>query len=168
MSGIASGLELFWDLSVDPAAASSSLSTAVGPHRLIVDGELEGSVAGIDSAHAGVVVDTGNNPFGSAASATWHKPYYIYAVGGRHNPMPAYNSASGQLSPVTLVESLTPPNVIAGIAGANLTVNGKICNRRMPGTVYLRIGAVAANTTRRLLGLTRTPDTQGSQPRRPP
>lgn len=148
MAGIISGMELFWDLAVDPAAASSSLSTSIGPHRLMVDGELMEFVAGIDSAHAGVVVDTANNPFGSPASATWHKPYYIYAVGGRHNPMPAYNSTSGQLSPVTLVESLTPPNVVAGIAAANLTVNGVTVTPA--GTVYVGIGAVTNGTTRRL------------------
>ena len=151
-SGVVSGCGCTWDLAADPAASSSAIRMK-GLKRVVIDGEVMEFEANLDST-VGVVVDTANNPFGAAAPATWHTPYYLYLVGGRHNPMPSFNSADeaivngSGMSPVTLVESLTAPDVATRRPSANLTVNGQTVTPA--GAVYVGLGFVAANTTRRL------------------
>lgn len=146
MSGVISGMGLKWDLSADPAAASAGM-IAKGFHRIVIDGEVMEFVANLDSTAGGVVQDSVNNPFGSAAAATWNRPYYIYAVGGRHNPFPSYNSSDGILSPVTLVESLSPPIVATGKPSVALTTAAGVVTE---GAVYVGLGFVVRNTTFRL------------------
>jgi len=122
---------------VDPVARTVSAQTV---NKVI---EYYGN---LDSAAGGVIQDSGNNPFGSAAAATWNKPYYIYAVGGRHNPLPSFNTADHILSPVTIVESTVAPNLATGRPSATLTVpTGSV----QAGAVYVGLGFVYRNTTNR-------------------
>ncbi len=146
MSGVVSGLGLKWDLAANPASASSTMSVS-GLHRVLIDGELHEFYGVLDSVNGGVVQDTAANPFTVAAPAQWNKIYYVYAVGGRHNRLPSLNSTSGILSPITIVESLTPPNLSTGKPTANMTVNGQTV--APAGAVYIGFGMVVANTTRR-------------------
>jgi hypothetical protein len=154
MSGVVSGMGIKWDLTND-ASATSAAMIAKGFHRICLDGELMEFVANLDSTLGNnVATDSSHNPFGSAAPAGWHKPYYIYACGGRHLPLPAFNSADeashngSGLSPVTLVESTSPPVLSTRQASTTLTVNGLTVPPA--ATLYVGLGFVAANTTRRL------------------
>lgn len=146
MSGVVSGMGLLWDLSQGPGGTAGMFCK--GFHRVLIDGELAEFWMDFDSTVTGnVVADTANSPFASAAPAAWYKAYYIYAVGGRHNPMPCYNGGLAQptLSPVTIVESMTPPTVATGKPSANMTVNGKTV---IPdGATYIGLGFVVTNTT---------------------
>lgn len=153
MTGVMHGTGMKWDTTVDPTTTSAGVIMK-GFHRVVIDGEVLEFVANLDSAVATCVLpDTANNPFGAAAPATWDKPYYFYLVGGRHAPAPAFNSADeaasngSGLSPVTLVESLTPPNLSMRQATATLTVNGQTIP--VAATLYVGLGFVVANSTRR-------------------
>ena len=144
MSGVVCGLGLRWDLTANPASANSKISTS-GLHRVVIDGEALEFVGTLDSTNGGVVTDTGNSPFAAAAPSTWNRPYYLYAVGGRHNPMPSLNTGSGTLSPITLVESTVVPDIATGKPTANLTVRGQTIGPA--GAVYVGLGMVAATTS---------------------
>src|SRR5215831_18097555 len=146
MSGVISGMGLLWDQSTDTSTTDSPM-IAKGFHRIVLDGEVMEFLANMDSTASGVTPDTANNPFGSAAPATWNKPYYIYAVGGRHNPIPSYNTFDGLMSPVVLVESLTPPNLATNKPTANMTVRGVTVTPN--GALYVGLGFVFMNTTHR-------------------
>lgn len=144
MSGIIAGMGLKWDLTADPTAASAGM-IAKGFHRICIDGEVMEFYANIDSTAGGFTPDTANNPFGVAAG-TSDKPYFLYACGGRHNPMPSLNTSDGILSPVTIVESLTPPNLATGKPSAALTTPvGSV----LDGAVYVGLGFLVAGATRR-------------------
>jgi hypothetical protein len=145
MTGVISGMGLLWD----QQTAFSSVCPVIikGFHRVVIDGELLEFFANMDSTVGGFAVDTGANPFGAAAPATWNKPYYIYAVGGRHNPKPSFNTADGFLSPVTIVESTIAPDLDTNRPSANMTVGGTTITPR--GAVYIGLGFVAMNTTNR-------------------
>lgn len=145
MSGVVSGFGWIWDLQTFPGGADSSLFGG-GFHRILVDGEMMEFFGNLDSRFGNVKVDTANNPFTSAAP-TAGKVYYLYACGGRHNPMPSFNTVDGILSPVTIAESLTPPNVTHGHPTANLTVNGRTVTPA--GAVYVGMGYVYGGTTHR-------------------
>jgi hypothetical protein len=145
-SGVACGMGLRWDLAADPSTTTSAISIPVGLHRVLIDGELMEFAGGFSSSGGtSVVVDSGNNPFTAAAPGAWSKPYYIYAVGGRHNPMPSLSG--GVFSPVTIVESLVPPNISTRKPVGNMTVNGQTVTPA--GAVYIGLGFVSPNTTRR-------------------
>jgi hypothetical protein len=146
MSGVIGGMGMKWDLSVDPTTTSSSV-IAKGFHRVAIDGEILEFYANLDSTVGGFVSDTTANPFGSAAAANWNKPYYIYAVGGRHAPMPSFNTSDKILSPVTLVESTVAPVLSTQRPSAALTVNGVTVP--VTGAVYVGLGFVVFNSTRR-------------------
>ena len=95
----------------------------------------------------GVVSDSTANPFGSTASSSFDCPYYVYAVGGRHNPLPSAAAFDAFLNSVTVVESTVPPNPKTGKPTGNLTVNGVTVTPN--GAVYIGLGFVAAGTSHR-------------------
>lgn len=148
MNGIVDGMRLSWDLSVDPQAASTTMFVGGGPdgitiarHRMLIDGELlDAPLVGTPLQDAGA-----NNPFASAAPAHWNLPYYVYACGGRHCPQAALVGAVP--SPIALVESLVPPNADGHPSAAITTPRGVTTTL---GAVYIGLGFVVANTTRRL------------------
>lgn len=152
MSGIISGAELSWDYT---AAATTDaeiyfgapdLSGSMSVNRILIDGEPIEWV-GVAFNGSGVVKDSTANPFGSAASANFDRPYYVYAVGGRHNPMPAPITGDTFVNPVTIVESTVAPNPRTGKPTGNLTVNGVTVTPN--GAVYIGLGFVVAGTTNR-------------------
>lgn len=145
MTGVIEGMGALWDQATTFAAVCPFIVR--GFHRIVIDGELMEFYANMDSTVGGMAVDTGNNPFAVAAPATFNKPYYIYAVGGRNNPKPSFNTADGFLSPVTIVESLVPPDTRTGKPSANMTVGGTTITPA--GAVYIGLGFVAMNTTNR-------------------
>ena len=145
MNAVVDGFRLIWDLTADPPSTSSAMSVPLlSTNRVLIDGEVIDATA---LGGPGVFQDAGtNNPFNSAASAGWHKPYYVYAVGGRHAPQAALNGL-GLASPIALIESLVAPRsdghpsaVITGPRGATTQL----------GAVYVGLGFVYAGTTRRL------------------
>lgn len=152
MSGIISGAELSWDYT---AAATTDaeiyfgapdLSGSMSVNRILIDGEPIEWV-GVAFNGSGVVSDSTANPFGTTASANFDRPYYVYAVGGRHNPMPAPIVGDTFVNPVTIVESTVVPNPRTGKPTGSLTVNGVTINPN--GAVYIGLGFVVAGTTNR-------------------
>lgn len=154
MSAIIAGCELSWNYTVDPATTTADIWIGVADktgtnftvNRLLIDGEVIEWAGYLSSTTNGVVVDSTANPFGSTASASFDTPYYIYAVGGRHNPMPA-NTGTGILNPVTICESTVVPNPKTGKPTGNLTVNGVTVTP--DGAVYIGLGFVAQGTVLR-------------------
>jgi len=141
MGGILAGFHLRWDLTADITSTSSSVVVGDAFNQVVIDGEMIecDSLFGIS-----VQQDLANNPFGVAAG-TSDKPYYIYAVGGRHAPQGTLQS--GVFVPIAIVESLTTPNILSGAPSANLqTARGTV---NAAGAVYIGIGFVVAGTTRR-------------------
>jgi hypothetical protein len=141
-SGILSGFTPQWDLSVDPTTTDSTISFgALDDCKVLIDGEVLETLG----VTLEVFQDAGaNNPFASAAAAHWHKPYYLYAVGGRHCPQ--RGTALG--APVVIVESTIPPFATTGHPTSAITTpRGKTTQL---GAVYIGLGFVYANTTRRL------------------
>ena len=153
MSGVISGCELSWDYTADPGAATAQVylrgsdqTTGLALHRILIDGEpIEWN--GLAIGGGGIVSDSTADPFGSAASGSFDRPYYFYAAGGRHNPLPHTDTFGTALNPVTIVESTVPPNVRTGKPTANLTVNGQTVTPN--GAVYIGLGFVVQGTTRR-------------------
>jgi hypothetical protein len=151
MSSIIAGCELSWNYTADPATTTADIfvgaadqtGTNFTVNRLLIDGEAIEWAGYLSNTTNGVVVDSTANPFGSTASASFDTPYYIYAVGGRHNPMPA-NTGTGILNPVTICESTVAPNPRTGKPTGNLTVNGVTVSPN--GAVYLGLGFVAQGT----------------------
>ena len=143
LSGIVSGFVPQWDLTVNPATTASTLSFgALDDCRVVIDGEMLETLG----ANLAVYQDAGsNNPFASAAPAAWHKPYYLYAVGGRHAPQLGGAFFS---SPVVIVESLVAPFLTTGRPTAAITTPRGTTTQT--GAVYIGIGFVAAGSTRRL------------------
>jgi hypothetical protein len=77
--------------------------TVPGKHSVLIDGEI------IEFAQTlGASPDTINPPVGPA-NANYDTPYFLYLVGGRNLPS---NSLTG--SPVQLVASVTPPDLLTG------------------------------------------------------
>src|SRR6185437_14463395 len=148
MNGIVDGMRLSWDLTIDPNSASAAMFVGGGPdgitiarHRMLIDGELlDAPAVATPQQDAG-----GQNPFGSAASAGWNRPYYVYAVGGRHCPQAALVGATP--SPIAIVESTVPPNADGHPSATITTPRGTTTTL---GAVYIGIGFVVAGTTRRL------------------
>lgn len=140
-SGIISGCRLGWDLTVDAASASTTLSMAAGTNLLMIDGEVLDVSSFIPFA---AVPDTSNNPFGASPSSDL--PYYVYAVGGRHSPQGT--AVLGGLVPIALIESLTPPDLgnygrpTASLVTPRGTAPAAAC-------VYVGIGYVQGGTTHR-------------------
>ena len=156
MSAIISGAELSWDYTADPSTTSADiyfgapdLTGTISVNRLLIDGELIEWVGAGEALNGNTIVpDSTANPFGTTASSSFDTPYYIYAVGGRHNPMPSSPTSSDLLlNPVTIVESLIAPNPRTGKPTGNLTVNGVTVTPN--GAVYIGIGFVVQGTTRR-------------------
>ncbi len=87
----------------------------------------------------GVFADASNNPFGSSAGAS-DKPYYIFAVGGRHAPQGAFGGGPGFGVPFALVESLTPPNMGTGKPTSAITTPRGTTT--IDGAVYCGLGFV--------------------------
>jgi hypothetical protein len=152
MSGIISGAELSWDYT---AAATTDaeiyfgapdLSGSMSVNRILIDGEPIEWV-GIAFNGSGIISDSTANPFGTTASANFDRPYYVYAVGGRHNPMPSPIVGDTFINPVTIVESTVVPNPRTGKPTGNLTVNGVTVTPS--GAVYIGLGFVVAGTTNR-------------------
>ena len=152
MSGIIAGCELSWNYTADPATTSADLYVGAADqvtndftvNRILIDGEpIEWAGWLSSNAGIGVVQDSTANPFGSTASSSFDTPYYIYAVGGRHNPMPS-NNGTGLLNPITVCESTVAPNPKTGKPTGNLTVNGVTVVPN--GAVYLGLGFVAQGT----------------------
>jgi hypothetical protein len=140
LSGIVSGFKPQWDLTADPTTTASTISFgALDDCRIVIDGELIETLGAILE----VFQDGAANPFGSAASAVWNRPYYLYAVGGRHAPQKGVVFGS----PVIIVESTTPPFLTTGRPTAAITT----ARGSAPSSacVYIGLGSVVANTTRR-------------------
>lgn len=139
-SGILCGCRLTWDLTVDPSTTSSGVVMSGPTSKVLIDGELLDA-----SALTGVAVtqDSANNPF-SVAAGTADKPYYIYVVGGRHAPQgtPIF----GGFAPVAVVESTVVPNNLGQPSSPITTPRG---TTTQAGAVYIGVGFVLANTTRR-------------------
>jgi hypothetical protein len=155
MSAIVAGLELGWDYTADPSAASAvmtvgdadQVSLNITINRILIDGEMLEWAGYGNSSLSSVVEDSTANPFGSAASSSFDTPYYVYACGGRHNPLPVTHSNHAFLLPVTFCESTVPPNPKTGKPTGNLTVNGVTVTPN--GAVYIGLGFVAAGSTNR-------------------
>lgn len=154
LNGALRGCLLSWDTSVDVATTSATMSLSPNEeHAIVIDGE----TIPIGAAYPQVFQDAGSlNPFASAAPAAAAKPYFVYLCGGRNLPQGArgYNtfsiggpvgSATGPFLPVVLVESLVPPNLTGHPAVAITTPRGTT----QLGAVYVGIGFVTANSTRR-------------------
>jgi hypothetical protein len=154
MSAIVAGCELSWNYIADPSTtpadifvgAADQTGTNFTLNRLLIDGEAIEWAGYLSNTTNGVVSDSTADPFGSTASANFDRPYYIYACGGRHNPLPS-NTGTGILNPVTICESTVPPNPKTGKPTGNLTVNGVTVTPN--GALYIGLGFVVANTTRR-------------------
>ena len=154
ISAIVAGCELSWNYTADPATtpadifvgAADQTGTNFTINRLLIDGEAIEWAGYLGSSTNGVVSDSTADPFGSPASASFDRPYYIYAVGGRHNPMPC-NTATGILNPITVCESTVAPNPKTGKPTGNLTVNGVTVEP--DGALYIGLGFVVANTVLR-------------------
>jgi hypothetical protein len=125
--------------------------------KVIIDGELITFLGGqAGGAYPMVVQDAANNPFGSAAPATRDRPYYFYAVGGRHLTdgvlasvaQRANGGSPATKQPVIIVESLVTPDAQDhSRPSANLTLpDGSLVRE---GAVYLGIGFTAMNTMNR-------------------
>lgn len=144
LSGIVCGFRPIWDLSVDPTTTASTISFgALDDCRVAIDGEVLQTLGAVLGAT--VTQDAGgNNPFAAPASATWHKPYYLYAVGGRHAPQ----AAPGNASPIIIIESLVAPVPTTGHPVAAITTPRGTTTQL--GAVYIGLGFVAAGTSRRL------------------
>jgi hypothetical protein len=141
ISGIVSGFHPIWDMTIVPGAVDSTLSfAALDDCRVIIDGELIETLG----AMLEIFQDGAANPFGSAASATWHKPYYLYAVGGRHAPQ----RGTVFSAPVIIVESTTPPFLTTGRPTAAITTPRG--SAPSSACVYIGMGAVCGGTTKRL------------------
>lgn len=154
MSAIVAGCEISWNYLVDhtttPAdifvGAADQTGTNFTVNRLLIDGEAIEWAGYLGSSTNGVVSDSTANPFGSTASSSFDTPYYIYACGGRHNPLPC-NTGTGLLNPITVCESTVPPNPKTGKPTGNLTVNGVTVTPN--GAVYIGLGFVAQGTVLR-------------------
>jgi len=139
-SGIVSGFKPQWDLTADPTTTASTISFgALDDCRVIIDGELIETLG----VSLEIFQDGAANPFGSPASATWNKPYYLYAVGGRHAPQ----MGTTLHAPVVIVESTTPPTLSTGRPTAAITTPRG--SAPTAACVYIGLGSVIANTTRR-------------------
>ncbi len=151
MSAIVAGCELSWNYTADPSAAPADIFVGAADqtgtnftlNRLLIDGEAIEWAGYLSNTTNGVVSDSTADPFGTAASGSFDTPYYIYAVGGRHNPMPC-NTGTGILNPITVCESTVPPNPKTGKPTGNLTVNGVTVSPN--GAVYIGLGFVALDT----------------------
>jgi hypothetical protein len=151
MSAIVAGCEISWDYTADPSAASAAIYVGAGDqtgtnitvNRILIDGEMIEWVGVNSSTGGGVFVDSTANPFASPAS-DFDTPYYLYACGGRHNPLPS-NSGAGAFNPITVCESTVPPNPKTGKPTGNLTVNGVTVTPN--GALYIGLGFVALNTS---------------------
>jgi hypothetical protein len=150
MNGVISGRKLTWDLTADPTTTSSTLSApstlGASPFEVLIDGEVitsggpTSTVAGIVSQDAGAA-----NPFASAAPATFDKPFYVYAVGGRHCPQG--NFTGGAFCPLAFVESTVPPDRRGKPTSSITTPRGSTTTSDGRGAVLVGIGFVVANTT---------------------
>ena len=153
MSAIVAGCALSWNYVADPTTTDAGLlvgvadqtGTNIAVNRLLIDGEAIEWVGGLQAGF-GIVADSTANPFASPASASFDRPYYVYACGGRHNPLPSIDF-TGHFNPITVCESTVAPNPKTGKPTGNLTVNGVTVTP--DGAVYLGLGFVVANTTLR-------------------
>lgn len=140
LSGIISGFVPKWDLTADPTTTASTISFgALDDCRVVIDGELIETLGVLLE----VTQDGANNPFGSPASTAWNRPYYLYAVGGRHAPQ----MGAVLHAPVLIVESTTPPFLSTGRPTAAITTARG--SAPTAACVYLGLGSVIANSTRR-------------------
>lgn len=143
---------LFESSLVDETAASSVLTVgnpAESISRVIIDGEVITFSSGGTGAPAMIIQDAaGANPFAVAANANFDKPYYIYAVGGRHLPQAQRGfpfTAQPTIWPVCFVESLVAPNRDGRPSAVITTPRGTTQN----AALFVGIGFVAAGTTNR-------------------
>lgn len=144
LTGVLQGVDLRWS-QVNPAAADSTLQLSLSTtrrHKVLIDGEL------LDfTGLAQVFQDLGgNNPFNSAAPTSTDKPYYIYLVGGRHNPQGWLQT--GTFTPVAIVESLIQPNQDTGHPNTPIR-DPRTGGTTTLGAVYVGLGWVFRNTTHR-------------------
>lgn len=154
VSGILEGCELSWDYTADPSTTPADVYVGAGDqtgsnvtvNRILIDGELIEWVGRLSNTLNNVVSDSTADPFATPASASNDRPYYFYAVGGRHNPLPS-NSGTGFLNPITVCESTVVPNPKTGKPTGNLTVNGVTVTP--DGALYIGLGFVVLNTSRR-------------------
>lgn len=141
-NGIMSGMRLRWDLSVDPTTTSSTLSLLAGNNRILIDGEVvefTGTAPVVQDSQAG------QNPL-TVAPVAYARPYYIYAVGGRHAPQRSLTG--GALCPVSIVESTIAPDLgQGGIPSATIGVPGGVVLQT--GAVYIGIGWIVPSSSRR-------------------
>lgn len=141
-SGVVSG-DLSWNSNVDPSTTTSPLLLSGSP-RYLIDGELVSAEVASPTGPLAVIVTPvsdagGNNPFAAAAPSGNDKPYYIYAVGGRHSPQ--------GVGGIAVVESLVAPDLTTGRPSAPITTPRG--DTTASGAVYIGIGFVVANSTRR-------------------
>lgn len=141
-SGIVSGFVPQWDLSVNPATTSSTISfDALSDCKVVIDGEVIETLG----VSLEVFQDAGSaNPFASAAPTHWHKPYFLYACGGRHAPQ----KGPVLSAPVIIVESTTPPFPSTGRPTAAITTARGVAP--VNACVYIGLGFANANTSFRL------------------
>lgn len=141
-SGLIAGFSLVWDLSVDFSTTSAIMQVNGIVHKVVIDGEVLSFARLLPLP---VTQDSTANPFGVAAGAS-DKPYYVYAVGGRHSPQGTFSS--GVFSPVAIVESTVPPDLDSyGRPSSPITPPRGAATQF--GAVYIGLGFVVNSSTRR-------------------
>lgn len=122
MTGIIEGCRLGWNW-VGGAATAADLFIASKQNKIAFRGEVVEFEGGIDDNSLFTTVatsDLNSNPYGTLPSGANIQPYYIYAcrkqfyVNGLH------------VGPVSIVESLTPPDVTTGHASAVMLSDGTV------------------------------------------
>jgi hypothetical protein len=154
MSAVVAGCELSWKYDVNHATTPADVYVGAGDqtgtsftvNRLLIDGEVIEWPGYLSNTTNNVVSDSTADPFASPASSSFDRPYYLYACGGRHNPLPS-NTGTGILNPITVCESTVPPNPKTGKPTGNLTVNGVTVEP--DGALYIGLGFVAQGTSLR-------------------
>jgi hypothetical protein len=140
--GVLDGVELLIGGAPANEATTDASAPALGVstfNRAVIDGEVLFWGANLLS---GATVDSLASPFGSAAPATFDRPYYIYLCGGRN--LPQFTTGS-PAAPACLVESLTAPTSFGYPSSAINTPRGQT----QRGALFVGVGFTVANTTHR-------------------
>lgn len=142
-SGLVSGLNPTWDLNVDFSTTASTLTINGIVHKVVIDGEV---VSFVRLTSMPVSQDSTANPFGSVTGAS-DRPYYLYAVGGRHSPQGTFSG--GTFSPVAVVESTVAPD-LDNYGRPSAPITTPRGGTTQLGAVYVGLGfVVGGGTTRR-------------------
>jgi hypothetical protein len=148
MWGVLHGLNPAWSTATATADASYAISEEL--NAAVIDGEL---IQGYGLV--GEFNDSINPPTNTSGSAL--KPFYIYAVGGFHNPMSAEdtrNYISPSPAALAIVFSTTPPDAAQGCASAAMNISSLGARGAISklGAVYIGVGYTrnASGTTRKV------------------